>query len=162
MRRFYRRDCDKFFFFLCIWVSDMWKCKMICTGLLRVCGLLLCGSSCLGRTSLGWSVQKWIWLWVWGCSWNLSRTGQKEVIYFFVTTNEEVEVWWGSLGSYGCANKLEKIPVHEWEIFVLQDVFKSYSNCLGAWGTWRWVVGMQFHGVQYRFFAFFICYVSEK
>ena len=29
-----------------------------CTGLLSVCGLLLCGSSCLGRIALGWSVQK--------------------------------------------------------------------------------------------------------
>ena len=39
-----------------------WKCKhnewVFCTVLLRVSGLLLCGSSCLGRISLGWSVKK--------------------------------------------------------------------------------------------------------
>ena len=32
---------------------------------------------------------------------------------FFVTTHEEVSIWWGSLGSHGCADKLEKMPVHE-------------------------------------------------
>ena len=42
-----------------------WKCRsaapsvglwVFCTGLLRVPGLLLCGSSCLGRISLGWNL----------------------------------------------------------------------------------------------------------
>ena len=28
---------------------------------------------------------------------------------FFVTTHEEVGIWWGSLGSHGRADKLEKI-----------------------------------------------------
>ena len=32
---------------------------------------------------------------------------------FFVTAHEEVSIWWGSLGSHGCADKLEKMPVHE-------------------------------------------------
>ena len=32
---------------------------------------------------------------------------------FFMTTHEEVGIWWGSLSSHGCVNKLEKIPVHE-------------------------------------------------
>ena len=32
---------------------------------------------------------------------------------FFVTTHEEVGIWWGKLGSHGRADKLEKIPVHE-------------------------------------------------
>ena len=32
---------------------------------------------------------------------------------FFVTTHEEAGIWWSSLGSHGCANKLEKTPVHE-------------------------------------------------
>ena len=32
---------------------------------------------------------------------------------FFVTGHEEIGIWWGSLGSHGCANKLEQMPVHE-------------------------------------------------
>ena len=32
---------------------------------------------------------------------------------FFVTAQEEVGVWWGGLGSHGCADKLQKMPVHE-------------------------------------------------
>ena len=32
---------------------------------------------------------------------------------FIVTAHEEVAIWWGSLGSHGCADKLEKMPVHE-------------------------------------------------
>ena len=32
---------------------------------------------------------------------------------FFVTTHDEVGIWWISLASHGCANKLEKVPVHE-------------------------------------------------
>ena len=27
---------------------------------------------------------------------------------FFVTGHEEIGIWWGSLGSHGCANKLEQ------------------------------------------------------
>ena len=32
---------------------------------------------------------------------------------FFMTSHEEVGIWWVSLGSHGCPDKLEKIPVHE-------------------------------------------------
>ena len=32
---------------------------------------------------------------------------------FFATAHEEFGIWLGSLGSHGCANKLEKISVHE-------------------------------------------------
>ena len=32
---------------------------------------------------------------------------------FFVTTDEEVGIWWSTLSSQGYANKLEKMPVHE-------------------------------------------------
>ena len=32
---------------------------------------------------------------------------------FFMTADEEVGIWWGSLGSQGRADKLEKMPVHE-------------------------------------------------
>ena len=43
---------------------------------------------------------------------------------FFVTAHEEVGIWWGSLGSHGCADNLEKMPVHERKNVVLQDGFK--------------------------------------
>ena len=32
---------------------------------------------------------------------------------FFVTTHEDIGIWWGGFGSYGFDNKLEKIRVHE-------------------------------------------------
>ena len=32
---------------------------------------------------------------------------------FFVTAPEGVGTWWGRLGSHGCADKLEKMSVHE-------------------------------------------------
>ena len=32
---------------------------------------------------------------------------------FFVTVHEEVGIWWRSLGSHCCPNKLDKIPVNE-------------------------------------------------
>ena len=32
---------------------------------------------------------------------------------FFVVTDEEVGIWWGSLGSHRCANILEKTSAHE-------------------------------------------------
>ena len=32
---------------------------------------------------------------------------------FYVTVHKGVGVWWGSLDFHGCANKLEKMPVHE-------------------------------------------------
>ena len=31
----------------------------------------------------------------------------------FATAHEELGIWLGSLGSHGCANKLEKMSVHE-------------------------------------------------
>ena len=64
MRRLYLRACEKTMlsFHLSVWLE--WKCKSAAqsVGFLyrlgRVCGPLLCGSSCLGRKSLGWSVQR--------------------------------------------------------------------------------------------------------
>ena len=32
---------------------------------------------------------------------------------FYVATYEEIAIWWGNLGSHGCANKLEKMPTHK-------------------------------------------------
>ena len=32
---------------------------------------------------------------------------------FIVTAHEEAAIQWGSLGSHGCADKLEKMPVHK-------------------------------------------------
>ena len=32
---------------------------------------------------------------------------------FFMMVHEKVSIWRGSLGSYGSANKLEKMPVYE-------------------------------------------------
>ena len=32
---------------------------------------------------------------------------------FCITAHEEVGIRWDSLGSHGCADKLEKMPVHE-------------------------------------------------
>ena len=111
---------------------------VFCTGLLRVCGLLLYGSSCLGRIQglggvfkskfdCGLEVIHEI---LHGLEWfGGAYEDQEDVIYeslperdcpdegfpdgFFVTAHEEVSIWWGSLGSHGCADKLEKMPVHE-------------------------------------------------
>ena len=60
---------------------------------------------------------------------SISQKDQEDIIYeylseiygpdaglpdgFFVVTNEKVGLWWGSLGSHGSTNKLEKIDVHE-------------------------------------------------
>ena len=64
MRRLYLRACEKTMLSLHLSEWLEWKCRSAAqsvgflTGLLRVCGPLLSGSSGLGRISLGWSVQK--------------------------------------------------------------------------------------------------------
>ena len=64
MRRLYLRACEKTMLSLHLseWLSGSVEGRhsqwVLCTWLLRVCSLLLYGSSCLGRISLGWSVQK--------------------------------------------------------------------------------------------------------
>ena len=126
MRRLYLRASEKTMLSLCLseWLG--WKCKrnewVFCTVLLRVSGLLLFGSSCLGRISLGWSVKKKILIvgsrlfmksfMDWSCLVVL-RQITKMSIYeslregdfpvkdfpdgFFVTTYKEVGVWWVAL-----------------------------------------------------------------
>ena len=42
---------------------------------------------------------------------------------FFMMVHEEVGICWGSLGSHGCADKLEKMPAHERKIVVPRDGF---------------------------------------
>ena len=65
MRRLYLRACEKTMLSLHLREWLEWKCRIgakslgfFCTGLLKVCGLLLYGSSCLGRISVEWSVKK--------------------------------------------------------------------------------------------------------
>ena len=64
MRRLYLRACKKTMLSLHLSEWLEWKCRSVAQSvgflyrLLRACGLLLYGSSYLGRISLGWSVQK--------------------------------------------------------------------------------------------------------
>ena len=141
MRRLYLRACKKTMLSLHFsgWdgslkvLHSQW---VFCTGLWRVCGLLLCGSSCLGRISLGVFKDEF------DCGeevvheilhglelFNSAQEDQGDVVYeslpeedcpdkgimdgFFVVTHEEVGTWWSSFGSTGSVNKLEKMPTHE-------------------------------------------------
>ena len=106
-------------------------------GLWRVCSQFLCGSSCLGRISLGRvSKSKF------DCGMEVihevfhglglfggAQIDQEDIIYeslpegdgpdegfldsFLVATSEKVGICWGGFSTHGCTNELEKMPVCE-------------------------------------------------
>ena len=96
MRRFYLRTCEKTM--LSLHLVSSWSGSVevrhsqwvFCTGLLRLRSLLVCGSSCLGRTSFRWSAQKWIWPWGGACSWNPSWIG---VVWWCLEISGRPHLW---------------------------------------------------------------------
>ena len=144
MRRLYLRACEKTM--LSLHLSEWLECENVKVrhsqwvffiGLWRVCGQFLCGSSCLGRISLGRVFKS-----KFDCGMEVihevfhglglfggAQIDQEDIVYeflpegdgpdkgfldsFLVATNEKVSVCWGGFSTHGCTNELEKMPVRE-------------------------------------------------
>ena len=142
MRKIYLRACEKTMLSLHLSEWMEWKCTSAAQSvgfLCRVVESLRCAPKWIfmSRKDISWvEYSEVIVGWTlfmksfmdWSClvvplkirkmsSMNLFQKGRDPdegfANGFFMTPHELVGIWWGNLGSHGCASKLEKLPAHE-------------------------------------------------